>query len=158
MKCHLVASECWGTGRLVWERLWRAHCYTFEITTSLLSFSTTKSIALYCHLTAPFSHRRRRTPNWRILPTRLAWGHVCERLSWLMTDVEEPIPLWVLPSHRQVVLGYIRKLAEHNAVSQPVSSILPWLLLPESSLICSPYFVTDSLWSGRVGEAKPTLL
>lgn len=37
--------------------------------------------------------------------------------------------LWVAPFLRQVVLGYIRRLAKHEPMSEPSSNITAWFLL-----------------------------
>lgn len=46
----------------------------------------------------------------------------------MLTDIGGSIPLWVTPFHKQVVLGYIRKLAKHECANKPTSNITTWVL------------------------------
>ena len=48
---------------------------------------------------------------------RLADGHVYEGLSWMLTEVGGPSPLWVAPFPGQVVMGSLKKLFEQEPVS-----------------------------------------
>ena len=52
---------------------------------------------------------------------RLADGHVYEGLSWMLTEVGGPSPLWVAPFPGQVVMGSLKKLFEQEPVSQRMS-------------------------------------
>lgn len=63
----------------------------------------------------------------------LVGEHVCERAPWwtdvlvncldLWTDVQRPSPLWSAPFSRKVIIGCIRKLAQHEPESDPASSV-----------------------------------
>lgn len=77
--------------------------------------------------------------NWKISQIRLADGHDYVRRSWLMIDmggqsiVDGSIP-------KQMSLSCVRKLADYEPESKPVSNISPWFLLPVSHLSSCPDF------------------
>lgn len=62
----------------------------------------------------------------------LVGEHVCEGAPWwtdvlvncldLWADVRRPSPLWSAPFSRKVIIGCIRKLAQHEPESDPASS------------------------------------
>jgi hypothetical protein len=56
-------------------------------------------------------------------------GWIASIISWY--NKAQPTVGSTIP--RQVVLGYIRKVAKHEPVSKPASSILSWFLLPGSN-------------------------
>lgn len=55
---------------------------------------------------------------------RLANGHVYEGLSWMLTEVGGPSPLWVAPFPGQVVLVSTGKLAGYMPSSEQATSFL----------------------------------
>lgn len=46
---------------------------------------------------------------WRITQVMLAYGHIYERLSWLLIDVGWPSPPWAVPFYRQRVQSCMRQ-------------------------------------------------
>lgn len=47
----------------------------------------------------------------------------------MLIDIGVPSPLWAAPFLRQMLLGYIRKLAKLRSVSKPANrSLLPFLI------------------------------
>lgn len=60
-------------------------------------------------------------PQLRSCQILLTCGHVCEWLSWLLTDAGL-ISLWAAPFLGHVVLGYIKVMMKHRSASKPMSS------------------------------------
>lgn len=64
---------------------------------------------------------------------RLAYGHVCGRLSWSHIEVVGAQP--TVP--RPVVLGCIRKPPEKELVDEPANKFPPWFLLQDLAMTSS---------------------
>lgn len=57
-----------------------------------------------------------------------------------LSDAEGPIPLGAVPFPKQVALGCLEKVAEHNSSSKPTSSISSWNSFMVSALSPCPDF------------------
>lgn len=104
---------------------------------------TTKT---HCHLI----YSERQTFNWWIAFFTLACGHIYVAFSWLLIDIGEPIPLWIVPSVGSQP-GLYKKGRKMWTRSKPASSILPWplfqFLLSGPCLVfldCLPWMITLS--------------
>lgn len=88
--------------------------------------------------------------SWGLAYIVLAYGWVCEALSWLLIDVGGP----------SLLLGHVipectRKPAEQEPENKPVSSFSPGFLLQDSELNSCPYFFNNGSWPGSINWNKP---
>lgn len=113
----------------------------------------------FCQLDTNCSHLRRNL-KWCAASIRLAYEPVCGTFSWVIIDMGEPSPLWVVPGLARRIRKQAKQATEASRQAPflhglsfgfcSTSRFLPWVSAFTSH--------DDGLWWASIGQINPFLL